>query len=533
MRDILDRLDSILEDSTLAPGVINKDPQRFDSIIQYLQGPDARFYFAKKPPDVEQPYVIAAPDLAKEWVALRSRGQFQGPGVPVRDNKGRVWELSAFLKTAEFGGQATKPGEEGEVQKEAALLKPKQIGITDKPIPAGNLGKEIVNNSALESTDYGRAVMGMAQQIMAGRNPVVPKEYLGTKIGTSIQDYAGEYLGVLAMITGVSDFPYKEDFLDWLGGDLKSLTLEFPSKTNNNIADSYASITNKRTNHQINISSKGEGGGAPPSVGGLKIPEEIRNDPQYQTAVDFIDLADTARKGGRFQLPEPKTVSQVFQAMNLLHDRVPAAVPQKFREFLPWNISIVEQAIDSMQAFKSGEKKSLPRYQSAWSDIQFKKPSSDGGKLIHAVKLAVMKAVNEGQAIPNFQDVILRILGMNFIQQYALMDKKSGVMTFRTQWPAELRGKVSLESKSGATDPTKGGFSFKLANTDPVTRLEQPDEGAAKQPDQASDIDGSPDNVTQQRSSVTARRGGEEPQDDQAIYGRKRRKQIIRNNKYT
>jgi hypothetical protein len=525
MRDILDRLDSILEDRTLAPGIINKDAQRFDSVIRYLRSPDARFYFAKQPPDIEQPFVVAAPDLANEWSSLKSQGQFSGTNVKVRDNQGRTWPVSAFLKTAEFGGQAAKPGEEGEVQKEAALLKPTQIGITDKPIAAGNLGKEIINNSVLQSTDYGRAVIDMAKQIMAGRNPVVPKEYLGTKIGTSIQDYAGEYLGVLAMITGVSDFPYKEDFLDWLGGDLKSLTLEFPSKANTNIADSFASVTNKRTNHKINISSKGEGGGAPPSVGGLKIPEEIRNDPQYQTAVDFIDLADTSRKGGRFQLPEPKTVSQVFQAMNLLHERVPNAVPAKFRKFLPWDISIVDKAIESMEAFKDGKDKSLPRYKSAWSDIRFKKPSSDGGKLVHAVKLAVMQAVNEGQAIPNFQDVILRILGMNFIQQYALMDSKSGVMSFRTQWPAQLRGKVSLESKSGATDPRKGGFSFKLANTDPVTKLEQPDEEPKQKADQFTGADMDQDFETP-RAKVTARSGGVEPgrlQGDRATLGRKRR----------
>lgn len=528
IRDILDRLDSILEDQTLAPGIINKNAERFDSVIRYLKSPDAKFYFASKPPDLKEPYVIPAPNLAKEWSALRSQGQFAGTGVRVRDNKGREWPLSAFLKTSEFGGQAAKPGEPGAVQKEAALLKPTQIDITDKPIAAGNLGKEIINNPVLQSTEYGRAVIGMAQQIMAGRNPVIPKEYMGTKIGASIQDYAGEYLGVLAMISGVSDFPYKEDFLKWLGSDLQNLTLEFPSKTNNNIADSYASITNKQTNHQINISSKGEGGGAPPSVGGLKIPEEIRNDPQYQTAVDFIDLADTARKGGKYQLPEPKTVSQVFQAMNLLHDRVPDAVPQKFRKFLPWDISIVNKVIDSLVAFKDGREVPLPRYKSAWSDIRFKKPSSDGGKLVHAVKLAVMEAVNEGQAIPNFQDVILRILGMNFIQQYASVDNKTGMMKFRTQWPAQLRGQVSLESKSGATDPTKGGFSFKLANTDPITRLEQPDESGKAQGAGRTQSQPDLDDFTQKKRltgpGAAAARRTSAPRTDAGTLGRERRK---------
>jgi hypothetical protein len=527
MRDLLDKLDALTEDRTLAPNIINKNAERFNSIIGYLRGPDARFYFAKQPPGIGQPFVVAAPDLADEWETLKSQGQFSGTNVKVRDNQGRAWPVSAFLKTAEFGGQAAKPGEEGEIQKEAALLKPTQIGITDKPIAAGNLGKEIINNPTLQSTDYGRAVIQMAQQIMAGKNPVLPKELIGTKIGTSIQDYAGEYLGVLAMVTGVSDFPYKEEFLEWLGGDLKSLTLEFPSKANTNIADSYASITNKNTNHKINISSKGEGGGAPPSVGGLKIPDEIRDDPKFQTAVDFIDLADTSRKGGRFQLPEPKTVSQVFQAMNLLHERVPDSVPAKFQKFLPWDISIVDKAIESMEAFKDGKEKSMPRYKSAWSDIRFKKPSSDGGKLVHAVKLAVMEAVNEGQAIPNFQDVILRILGMNFIQQYALLDGKSGVMTFRTQWPAQLRGKVSLESKSGATDPRKGGFSFKLANTDPVTRLEQPDEGGKMQDTGKAQSKTDLDDLTQKKRltgpGASAARRTSAPRTDANTLGRERR----------
>jgi hypothetical protein len=57
-------------------------------------------------------------------------------------------------------------------------------------------------------------------------------------------------------------------------------------------------------------------------------------------------------------------------------------------------------------------------------------------------------------------------------------------MSFATQWPAKLEGKITLESKSGATDPTKGGFSFKLSNEDPKTNLPEPDEsmGGAEKP---------------------------------------------------
>ena len=121
----------------------------------------------------------------------------------------------------------------------------------------------------------------------------------------------------------------------------------------------------------------------------------------------------------------------------------------------------------------------MEEYASLWADTDFKKPSSDGGKLTYVIKKAVMEAVNEGGAFPEFQQVILEILDMNFIQQYADVSTKKGpkVMTFATQWPAKLEGKVSLESKSGATDPTKGGFSFKLANTPPKTVIDEPSEG--------------------------------------------------------
>ena len=61
------------------------------------------------------------------------------------------------------------------------------------------------------------------------------------------------------------------------------------------------------------------------------------------------------------------------------------------------------------------------------------------------------------EAIENYSE----ILDYNFIQQYSTI--KDNVLTFQTQWPAKLDGKITVESKSGATDPTKGSFSFKLS----------------------------------------------------------------------
>ena len=471
MRNIIDYLNYIAEDRTLNAGTITKYAQRFDKFL-YMIRKGMPFY------NLEKEQVIIDPLEADRFEDMFNKGQFKG-AIKVRlDNEEEV-SLNTLLKTKDLGGQAST-GEEGEeTGKEAALLKPSQIGITDKDIPAMDLGSAIINNKVLKSTDYGRIVIGMAKTIMEGGDPVIPKE-VPTKIKDSIVDYAGEYLGVLALVSGTSRFPRRKGFEEWLGANTQALVINFPSKANTNIADSFASISNEETNHKINISSKGKGGGAPPSISGLKIPDEIRNNPKYKATVAFIDLADPGdkKKGipAKYNLPEPRTISQVFQAMNLLYEYVPDAIPEKFKRFLPWKIDIVNKVTDSMSAFKQRKSLPLPQYENLWNEIEFKKPSSDGGKLTHAVKLAVMQAVNEGKALPDFQDVILAILDMNFIQQYADFSPKSRVMSFATQWPAKLEGKITLESKSGATDPTKGGFSFKLANTDPKTVLDEPNE---------------------------------------------------------
>lgn len=463
MRDIINQLTYLLEDRTLNAGVIKKYPERFDKFIDMIRT-GKPFYTLEKEP------VVADPEEADRFEELHATDQFKG-NLKIKLQDGNELALSQLLKSADLGGEASTGAEGEETGKEAALLKPSQIGITDKNIPAIDLGQAIINNKVLRSTDYGRVVIEMAKAIMDGQDPVIPKE-VPTKIRQSIIDYAGEYLGVLALVSGTSRFPRRKGFEEWLGGQTQSLTINFPSKANNNIADSFASISNEETNHKVNISSKGKGGGAPPSVGGLKVPPEIRNNPDYEASVALIDLCDPDNN-----LPPPKTVSQVFQAMNLLQQYAPEAIPKQFNKFLPWKQSIVSQVTDSMNAFKSRKPDTLQGYDKLWSGIDFKKPSSNGGRLTHAVKLAVMNAVNEGQAFPEFQDVILAILDMNFIQQYADYDSKSKVMSFATQWPAKLEGKVSLMSKAGATDPTKGGFSFKLANTSPKTEIEEPDEG--------------------------------------------------------
>jgi hypothetical protein len=436
MRDLL----NILNEATLEPSQIIKYPERFDAFISHIQ--DGKPFYTTSGEEV-----ILDPSEADRFLDLRDKNLFKG-GLTGMDRNGRSHRLSSFEKTAEFGGASVKPGDDTSSSKEAALVKPTQIGITDRPILAGDLGTEIATNSVLNSTPYGQAVAQIATAISNGAPAVVPAEFAKQEsVKKAIVDYAGEYLGVLALVNNQSNFPNKKEFLKWLGGDLSGLVLNFPSKSNTQIADSFASIINPTTQHQINISSKGTGGGAPPSLSGLVIPPSVRAKKEYQTAVDFIELCQNKN------LPKPTTISQVFQAMNLLEERVPEAVPKEFKKFLPWRPEIVAQVQDSL---KNGT--AMPRYQKLFANLQSK--GNDGGKLTYVVKDAVMEAVNGG-AVPEFQAAILETLDYNFIQQYTKMSK-GGQLQFDTQWPAKLNGIVSLESKSGGTDPTKGGFSFKL-----------------------------------------------------------------------
>ena len=368
--------------------------------------------------------------------------------------------LSKLAKTVEFGGAAVAAGQEASTGgKEGLLVKPSQIGITDKNIPATDLYDTIVNNKVLNSTDYGKVVIQLANYIVAGEYVMFPEEYQGKdkeKVRKAIVDYAGEYLGVLALIYNRSRFPRKAEFQKWLGGQTDDLIINFPGKANTNLADSYAMITNANTNHSVNISSKGTGGGAAPAISGLKLPDSIKKNPKLKNAVAFIDIC---QKYG--------TVPQAFKAMDLLYKINPEAINKKWHKYLPFESmspDLEARAKQSVDAKKKRQDIPLPKKYGPLINSIESTGGSDGGKLIYAIKKEVADAVNNKNAIPEFKSAILELLEMNFIQQYC--DYKGGQLSFATQWPAKLDGDISVENKSSAVDPTAGGFSFKLGRTD-------------------------------------------------------------------
>ena len=460
MRDILDLLQYLAEDDekqkTLSPGVLLKRPGRFETFINRIA--------------TEQPFktvdgkiVQIDPAEAERITKLHNaRGGTQFKGAIKLLLKGGTKDipLSSLLKTSEFGGQkeGSASGEEDDSEKGKAGYKfnPANIKITDIEITAEDFGPMLVSNPKLNSTPEGKIVILLAQEIMAGEGAVLPEELRDKdheKLRSAFTDDAGEYLGVLALLYNQSEFPKRKQFEEWLGGSIHDLILRFPSKQNERLADSYAEIKNPKTLHQVKISSKGSGGGAPPAMSGLKIPPDMRKSKKYAALVEFVDMCT-----------KTPTKEQPFKAMNIIHKYNPKALPAKFNKFLPWKDKDYTMADNSLLLFKANRKKEamLPeKYRSIWADTVFKGESSDGGKLMYMIKKAAMDAINMNDAIPNFEAGVLNILDMNFVQQYA--EYKGGKINFKTQWPAKLDGVVTVESKAGATDPTKGGFSFKLA----------------------------------------------------------------------
>lgn len=524
MRDLIDLLDKILSESqldeevTLSAGEITKYPKRFDAFIDHIRSGGLFFVSGTN----EE--ITVDPAEADRIEALHQQKMFNGV-QKVTDINGNVWPISKFKKTAEFGGAAVKPGEEGDlskISKDAAKLKPAEIGITGKDIAAKDLLKSIISNTVLNSTEWGRAVIKMANDIANGQDAVIPEALTAqTAIVKAIVDNAGEYLGVLALVSGQSQWyggaSKRQDFVKWLGSDLGNLTVNFPAGQTNPLADSYATVSNAATGHTLNISSKGTGGGAAPALSKMKVPDSLRKNKKYKTVIELIELSTTSPAA---------TVG--FEAMNLLYNADSASVPKEYKNLLPWSDTVIAAA---RKSFRDGSP--MPaKYQKIVGSV--KSTAADGGRLMYAVKRDVAKMVNTG-AVPEFAAVLLQILDLNFIQQYATFEgKKTGTISFATQWPAKIDGEVSMENKSSAPDPSSGGFSFKLHPTgtpikvDPETGDVQDDESSTgdgqDDDDQPKTTTRDLDAVARRTSDVTASGRMSGAAGDEKSLGRKRRR---------
>lgn len=321
-------------------------------------------------------------------------------------------------------------------------------------IKASNLYDVIMSNKTLDSAGIlGKAIKQAATDMNNNQVPVIKQYDEATQKKVAID--AGEYLGVLAMVKDVADFPKKAAFLNFLKApDFGNLSVIFPGEQNSPLGDSYG-VQNEQTGHNIVISSKGGKGstatGAAPSLGGLRTSIEKRKAKiKNGNGLDFINHI----------IQVSPTSAQGFAGINWVAKNYPEAVPEKYRKLVPFYSEDVKQILANVRS-KGAEPipKKFLHLISAPS-IQ-KSKGTDGGKLIYVVTKDLVDIINTG-IIPNFRTTVLELLDENFVQIFSRII--GGKLVTKVLWPGKVDGNVALHTKISPGEPGKAGLSFKVTD---------------------------------------------------------------------
>ena len=342
-------------------------------------------------------------------------------------------------------------------QKESFVIKPSQI-FSEEKFSAERVFEEIINNNVLTGTDIGEIIIDMARQIQGGKLPSFKD--IDKNFQTAIRDYAGEYLGVCALLKGIANFPNQKQWYDHLGvKDLRDIFIHFPKAQNNPLGDSIGSFENTETGNMILISSKGGAKGAPPSLNGLKIPDEIAGKPGYKNEVEFIKT-----------LQESTADVQPFKGINKLFELVPDKIDPIIKTVLPLTIHDINEILTffDKSAYTKQDWINLPKkYHPVIGLIQqnlgrFSDTSTPGGMLHYVMNKQIMQVVNEKKAFANFEPLAREILQKNFIQIFAR--PTATTLGFDVVWPnVEMgTGKIQLYSKASANNPKGQKMSFSV-----------------------------------------------------------------------
>lgn len=386
----------------------------------------------------------------------------------LRGIDGRNVRATELRKTQEFGGQQQAFDQAEPVGKETLPAKPSQVFQTKdvekldtnatKAVKqmfdagafyAGELYDKISTSPVLQSAgEFGQTVINMASSINDGTMPSL--KGVNPSHASAIRDYAGEYLGVLAVTKNLADFPNQDQFYEFLdANNLNDLIVYFPKATNNPLADSIA-VQNKKTKHIINISSKGGKKGAPPSLDNLKVPDEFRQEPEFEQVVRFFDIAHKASAKG-----------QPFDLLNYLYE-LGVKLPSYYNGALPFSDQDIGLLIQLMDNKRQSAARVPKKYIKIYNKFDGNLEGIAPGSAIQQVVLKDMMAAVNSDAIPNFRKLVLEILGYNFVQLFSDFKGKDKLLNVRVLWPAKLNGTVSVSSKSYAAEPGKAKLSFSI-----------------------------------------------------------------------
>jgi hypothetical protein len=342
----------------------------------------------------------------------------------------------------------------------------KNIGnvFKDTEFSSTQVFDQVIQNPTLKRQEIGRDVIKMAEDIRQGQNPT----FVGVKpeYKAAIRDYAGEYLGVLGLIKGIANFPTQPQFLKHLGvKNFDSIYMTFPHKSNEQLKDSVGKFKNKKSGYEIWISSKGNKGAAPSLTNAFKIPEEIRTNSQNALEIGFMNLVND---------PTISMASQPFYFFNFLAEKSPASF-EKLARIAPISENDIEKTIALMDTkFNQKNIDLLPKkmqkilnvFEESVNNLLMKakksKETRTPGMLVHYYLSALIEdAVNNKNALPNFEPVVREILQQNFIQINAYDNKKQ--LTFNVLWPNRemATGRIILQKGSSSNQLVKK-FGFRI-----------------------------------------------------------------------
>ena len=400
--------------------------------------------------------VVVDPKEARAVAAWLTSGPVDT--ITMRTTDGGTVKNTEIQKTVELGSK----------EAENIPIKPSDVFATDEKqqiddfgnniedilksggFPASDMYNKIAGNPNLAKLGkLGDAVIYMARQANEGKTPIFPSDLNKDQI-KAIELYASEYIGALSLVTGAAPFirGSREQFEEFVGGNLADMIMFFPKASNNPLADSF-SVVNNATGHAVKISSKAAGKGAPPSLGSMKFPDEIRK--KYPEATKFLDAA---------QDPGLTSFTQPFALMNYLYEIAPDKIPKPYRSMMPFSPELVAQINNSLKTGKALPRKIMGQFEKQLSATLRDGAATDGGKAWWATIQDMMRLVNNDKIIPDFRAALIESLGYNFVQLYTKV--KGDKLVTEAFWPAKISGQVKLKTK-GSAGEQKGKMSVEIS----------------------------------------------------------------------
>jgi len=544
MRDILDRLDEILL-TEKARGLLYRDPG--DTFFQGpLNRPTAEIVFR----DLE--YYPGQPGAYDSYEEMAAAGKKLGRQFP----NGIVWSNEPGTRSRAFAiltfdgprpGQTTsfgrffeiiKPDMSGmwkndqlpggwQLKKASSLkgsyykLKPSDLFPPDSEFatPAACVAA-IGSNDSTASPGQQDAI----DQIRPGMQQLLKKQWplfanIDPNMISAVRDDLGETIGPISMVQGmIQSATLEKARVDILGtnGTFAGMSIYFPASKINGLVDSYL---RGQGGVEIGVSSKGEDGAKASAKNisdGVKAAREKGMTDLLDEYDDQVEIIE--RVGTLSSVDLPLVLGQEFgfitksQAMAILQ--------------------LIETGAKTLNAVKisAADRRKLEAYIAQSRAKLDNRKYNVGYHVLANLAKQVVIAINQD---PRFGEACLKFLNTSPIVQLHLQGSTGKtsyqVSGFTVKYPPDFKGVVALDAgKVYAATGTNGRVSFAYNPTQDAEALAGPADEPEDDPSAASAAAVDQDFETP-RTKVTARSGGvekpQQPRDDQAMYGRKKRKQ--------